>query len=251
MSSQGRHTRTSSQISSRSIRSAFRSLHSSPLPSDRSTLPSSRVSARPSKLPVKFEAIDWDRSGELREIELMKSQLLQWTLLNGEAARAENRYRRRLEEETFDRGKQVLEMLPERLKLDLDADQAQRTKLLYDVVDLESTHLSSLEEEILQASDYILDLQTASLRSLNRLSVDIGPEKFVFDRLRTAKHCLERIYTRLREFNPASEELLGLAEGLGETLEEERTEIVQAMLCFAHLRSLYALQRQWLLARSS
>jgi hypothetical protein len=181
----------------------------------------------------------------------MKSQLLQWTLLNGEAARAENRYRRRLEEETFDRGKQVLEMLPERLKFELDADQTQRTKLLYDVVDLESAHLSSLEEEILQASDYILDLQTASLRSLNRLSVDIGPEKVVFERLRTAKHSLDRIYTRLREFNPASEELLGLAEGLGETLEEERTEIVQAMLCFTQLRSLYALQRQWLLTRSS
>lgn len=247
MSSRGRHTRTYSQISSCAARSAFRSLHSSPLASDRSTVPSSRVSARPCRQAVSH----WDRSTELREVELLKSNLLQWTLLNGEAERVEGVYRRKLEEETFDRGKQVLEMLSATLKLQLDADQHQRAELLRDLVDQEAAQLVPLEEAILHTSDYLLDLQTAALHSLNRLPLEVGPEKVVFQRLRTAKHCLDRIYTRLKEFNPASEKLLGLAQGLGEVLEAERAEVVQALLYFTQLRSLYALQRKWLLARAS
>lgn len=246
MTSRGRHTRTYSQISSCPARSAFRSLHSSPLPSDRSTVPSSRVSSR----PCKQAATHWCRSAELREIELLKSNLLQWTLLNGEAERAEGRYRRKLEEETFDRGKQVLELLPASLKSQLDADQQQRAEHLQDRVDLEAALLVPLEEAILHTSDYLLDLQTAALHSLNRLPLEVGSEKMVFQRLRTAKHCLDRIYTRLREFNPASEELLGLAQGLGEVLEAERAEVVQALLYFTQLSPLYVLQRKWLLARA-
>lgn len=253
MSYHSRHKRTLSQELMRMppLRSGYQSQRQSPVPSDRSTLPSARVSARTSRLKqttIDRKVTGWNRHAELQEVEMLNSLFLQWTWVNGVAGKTENAMQYRMEDEMFDRGNQVRELLVTRLEVELNTEQERRKELLNTVLDLETSKLSALETDAVQVTDYLLDIETAAARSLNRVPMEVESEKRLMERLQCAKHALSRIYRNLREFNPASEELLVLSQRLGETLERERQEVVQAMLYLTQLKSLTVQQRKWVLA---
>ena len=211
--------------------------------SERSTLPSAQPSARQVRhkggrsLP-QSPVGRWSLAEEVRRLDGLQSNLMQWTFANCLAEQAFRRSTQRLEEEVFDRSLQVCDLLQETLQLKNEAADRPKAKLLKQVLAVEADFLCPLEEDILQTSEYMQELETAALSSLHRLPLEMD-EKVLGRALGVAHLSLARIHQHFDEILPDVPGLREAAGGLLELVQEERAEVLEALLHLSKLRSLY------------
>ena len=215
--------------------------------SERSTLPSAVSTARQLlHSPKVLQSLSQDQcpiKRELEDLTMLQSLLLQWHFANACAERTEGRFTRRVEEEVYDRGVQLVQLQEEveteksRLKAVL------QQKLLDEALGMEVETLQSNEDDILKTAEYLIEVQAATKGAITRVPL-AGDAEALYESLVTADHSLERVYGLVEGEQSGTEALVEPCHRLAEAVSEEREEIINSHFLLSTLRKLYEEEKE-------
>lgn len=217
---------------------SFESAESAPLNSTRPPLKPAIRTPRPSEVrPLK---------SELRDLELLQSQVLQWHFANALAESSSRVLAAKAEEDLFDRGQQLIELKKQANALGTDLLARRQTRLLDEVLTLEYSSLKPVESSLLDMAEPLKELEKAVYYSLHRLrlgeKVAVEPLQLM-DGLRSSKVSLAEIVTKVK---PESEEVMQLTERmkcLAKLVGAEREEVARGVGQLEELRKLCGEER--------
>lgn len=183
---------------------------------------------------------------ELRDLELLQSQLLQWSFANALAEANSRLLTARAEEDLFDRGQQIIELKKQANALGTDLSARRQTRLLDEVLTLEYSSLKPVESSLVDMAEPLKELEKAVYYSLHRLRlgerVAVEPLKLL-EELRESQVSLGEIVAKVK---PESEEVMQLTERmkcLADLVGSEREEVARGAAQLEDLRKLCGEER--------
>lgn len=183
---------------------------------------------------------------ELRDMELLQSQLLQWSFANALAESSSRVLTAKAEDDLFDRGQQLIELKKQANALGADLLARRQTRLLDEVLTLEYSSLKPVESHLVDLADPLKELEKAVYYSLHRLKlgekVAVEPLELL-EGLRRSKTSLQEIVAKVK---PESEEVMQLTERmkcLAELVGVEREEVARGAELLEELRKLCGEER--------
>lgn len=215
--------------------------------SERSTLPSAVSSARQRMhSPKVLESLYQDLRPihkELADLNLLQSTLLQWNYANALAERTDSRLSRRIEEEVYEHGLQLVQLLEEVQKEESRLKAALQGQLLDQALSMETEALEPNEEDVLKAAEYLIEVQTATKGAITRVPL-AGDAEELQKSLSSAGHSLDRVTVLIEEEAPSTIELIQPSQRLAEAVAEEREEIINSHFLLNTLRKLYEEEKE-------
>ena len=183
---------------------------------------------------------------ELRDLELLQSQLLQWSFANALAEASSRLLTAKAEEDLFDRGQQLIELKKQANALGTDLSAKRQTRLLDEVLTLEYSSLKPVESSLVDMAEPLKELEKAVYYSLHRLRlgerVAVEPLKLL-EELRESQVSLGEIVAKVK---PESEEVMQLTERmkcLADLVGSEREEVARGAAQLEDLRKLCGEER--------
>ena len=215
--------------------------------SERSTLPSAVSTARQLlHSPKALEAlvqVQRPIQRELQDLTALQSVLLQWHFANALAERTEGRLTRRVEEEVYDRGVQIVQLQEETETEKSRLKAVLQRKLLDAALSVEVETLQPHEDDILKTAEYLIEAQTATKGAVTRVPL-AGDEEALYEALVTAEHSLGRVYALVGGEQAGTEALVQPSQRLAEAVSEEREEIINCHFLLSTLRKLYEEEKE-------
>lgn len=213
--------------------------------SERSTLPSAVSTARQLlHSPKALESqVQRPIQRELEDLTALQSTLLQWHFANALAERTEGRFTRRVEEEVYDRGVQIVQLQEETEREKSRLKAALQRKLLDEALSLEVETLQPHEDDILKTAEYLIEAQTATKGAVTRVPL-AGDEEALYEALVAADHSLGRVYALVGGEQEGTEALVQPCHRLAEAVSEEREEIINCHFLLSTLRKLYEEEKE-------
>ena len=205
-----------------------------------STAPSGPPTTRilPRSLPSSPRRDRWCLFREVSLLERLRSALLQWTFANGLQDAANRQLTRKVEDELYDRGRQVSELLPEVMTERNSSQQRHRAKSLVRVLDMESSLLTSVRDELEELAEALETVETAACFSLRRMQLHADP-RALLGALKKAQHQIQRIEAQVRRVMPHPSVVQPL-KALATVIASEQREVLDAFMHLSQLRALYA-----------
>ena len=169
--------------------------------------------------------------GELKELDILRTLLMQWSFANSVAETALARQSEEAKEQIADRGRQIVDLKKQQLSLMAEHSAREKTQLVDEVLNLEYGKLQSRQDTILMSAAYLEDIENLAKNSLERVIVGEGVVISPYECLSAidnANSAMKAIYGRLEDDIKSFRDLAQQMETLDFIVKEEMQELEES-----------------------